>query len=428
MKPVYTAASSTVIPPALHRGWVMVLVSIVGLCLSVGSVLIYTFGILAKPLGSAFAASRGSMALTITFLNLMVAVSSPITGRLADRFGPKRVIMVSLAGLAGCLFLLSRATPPVWHLWVLYGLAGLAGAGSTPVAYARVVTSWFDRNRGLALGVASTGIGLGGLIMPLLTQRLVETVGWQQTFQLFGGGCLFIALPVVALLLKNRPEDVGLVIDGGAGATQAAVVPAAGLTLPEALRTRTFWLLCLVFLGIAASGLGALAHLASMLTDQGFTPQKAALATSLFGAATIVGRVGNGVLVDRYFAPRVAAVVFAGAAIGLGLLWGGGTGAVVFVAAVLIGLAIGAESDIMPYLVSRYFGVRAMGALYGITFGAYTIGAAAGPYLFGVGFDRSGSYHLSFACAGIISLLAALGILTLGSYPSAHQSAASERG
>ena len=414
MKPVYAAVPP---PTALHRGWVMVLVAIVGLCLSVGSVLVYTFGILAKPLGSAFAANRGSMALAITCLNLMVAVSSPITGRLADRFGPKRVIMVSLAGLAGCLFLLSRAATPVWHLWVLYGLAGLAGAGSTPVAYARVVTSWFDRNRGLALGVASTGIGLGGLIMPLLTQRLVEIVGWQQTFLLFGAGCLFIALPVVALLLKNRPEDVGLVMDGRVGATQlAAVPPAAGLTLAEALRTRTFWLLCLVFFGIAASGLGALAHLAFMLTDQGFTPQKAALATSLFGAATIVGRVGNGVLVDRYFAPRVAAVVFAGAAIGLGLLWGGGTGAVVFVAAVLIGLAIGAESDIMPYLVSRYFGVRAMGALYGITFGAYTIGAAAGPYLFGVGFDRSGSYRLPFACACGVSLLAALLTLTLGRY------------
>ncbi len=129
----------------------MVLVAIVGLCLSVGSVLVYTFGILAKSLGSAFAANRGSMALAITFLNLVVAFSSPITGRLADRFGPKRVIMVSLVGLAGCLFLLSRATPPVWHLWVLYALAGLAGAGSTPVAYARVVTNWFDRNRSLAL-------------------------------------------------------------------------------------------------------------------------------------------------------------------------------------------------------------------------------------------------------------------------------------
>lgn len=424
MEPVYAAA-----PPAtaLHRGWVMVLVAIVGLCLSVGSVLVYTFGILAKPLGSAFAANRGSMALSITFLNLLVAFSSPITGRLADRFGPKRIIMISLAGLAGCLFLLSRATPPVWHLWVLYALAGLAGTGSTPVAYARVVTNWFDRNRGLALGVASTGIGLGGLIMPVLTQRLVVTVGWQQTYLLFGGGCLFIALPLVALLLKNRPEDVGLLVDGGslAGPTPAAATaPTASLTVPEALRTRTFWLLCLVFFGIAASGLGALAHLASMLTDQGITPQKAALATSLFGAATIVGRVANGVLVDRYFAPRVAAVAFAGAAIGLGLLWGGGTGAVVFVAAVLIGLAIGAESDIMPYLVSRYFGVRAMGALYGIAFGAYTIGAAAGPFLFGAAFDWTGSYRLPFACAGGISLLAALGILTLGSYPTASRSAA----
>ena len=402
----------------------MVFVAIVGLCLSVGSVLVYPFGILAKPLGLAFSANRGSMALAITFLNLMVALSSPITGRLADRFGPKRVIMVSLVGLAACLALLARINPPVWHLWALYALAGLLGTGSTPVAYARVVTNWFDRNRGLALGVASTGIGLGGFVMPVLTQRLVEAVGWRQTFLSFGGACLFIALPIVALFLKNQPEDRGRPAQANAAAAHPTAL-AAGFTVPQALRTRTFWLMGLVFFGIAASSLGALAHLSQLLNDQGITPKTAALVTSLFGAATIVGRVGNGLLVDRFFAPYVAAAAFAGAAVGLGLLWGGSTGPVVFVAAVLIGLALGAESDIMPYLVSRYFGIRAMGTLYGIIFSAYTLGAAAGPYLYGVGFDRTGSYQWPFACACGVSLLAAAGVLMLGSYSPASQQAKS---
>lgn len=401
-----------------QRGWIILFVTIIGLCLSVGSVLVYTFGIFAKPLSISFSSNRGQTSLSVAFVSLMVAISSPISGKFVDRFGAKKVIMISLVALSICLVLISKTEPPIWHLWVLYGLAGIAGTGSTPVAYSRVVSNWFDKHRGLALGIASTGIGLGSFVMPSLAQYLVESYGWRQTFVYFAGGCLLIALPLVAIFLKNMPEDEKYTPSLSSQSEKATLNPLfkQDMSIKEVLQTRTFWTLCLIFFFISTSCVGALAHLSPMLTDQGFTPRNAALVTSLFGAATIVGRVGNGLLIDRFFAPYVAAVIFAGSAIGLGIFWYGSTGNLIYLGSILIGLAIGAESDIMPFMVSRYFGIKFMGMLYGIIFGAYTVGAAAGPFLFGLGFDKTGSYKIPYAFAFGITLIAVLMTLTLGKY------------
>lgn len=153
-----------------------------------------------------------------------------------------------------------------------------------------------------------------------------------------------------------------------------------------------------------------------MLTDHGVSGRSAALATSLFGAASIAGRVANGYLVDRFFAPRVTAALFAGAVVGVAILWSGATGAGPFLAAILLGLALGAESDVMPLLVSRYFGMRSMAELFGCIFGPYTLGNAAGRYLSGAGFDATGSYRTPLAGAFLALLLAIAATLALGKF------------
>ncbi len=156
--------------------------------------------------------------------------------------------------------------------------------------------------------------------------------------------------------------------------------------------------------------------LVPLLTDHGVSGRTAALATSLFGLTSIVGRVGNGYLVDRIFAPRVAAVLFAGAAIGVALLLADPTSATASVTAALLGLAVGAESDVIPFLVSRYFGMRAMAMLYGCAFGVYVLGNATGRYLFAAGYDATGSYALPLACALGLLVLSSVATLTLGRY------------
>jgi MFS family permease len=406
--------------PGWWYGWWIIVVSIIGQALSVGTLFVYTFGIFVKPLSAEFGASRGPVALAVALLNLLITIGAPLTGRLVDRFGGRRVIVTALVALSCCLFAMTAVTAPLWHLYVVFALAGLVGAATSPVAYARVVANWFDHRLGLALGIASTGIGLGAIIMPSLAQFLLDSVGWRKGYAVLGGACLLLAAPVVALFLKGSPQEVGLLPDGESAprtvASESDLLSTNGLTLAEALRTRTFWQLCAIFFAVSACANGASSHLAPMLTDKGMAGRTAALAASLFGAATILGRVGNGYLVDRFFAPHIAAGLFAGAVLGLAMLWSGVGGAGVFIASALLGLAIGAESDVMPFLVSRYFGRRAMGAVFGCIFASYTIGFAAGQYLLGVGFDKTGSYRTSLAWAFGVMLLATLATFGLGQY------------
>jgi len=403
--------------PRLFRGWWIVLVAIVGQCFGLGPVLVYTFGIFIKPLAEAFKSNRGSIALAVSMIDVVLALTAPGAGRLVDRFGARWVIVSSLLALTACLVGLSFLEPPLWHIYALYMLAGLVGVATVPVTYSRVVANWFDRNRGLALGVATTGVGLGTFITPPLTQFLMEKVGWRGAYLGLAAATLFVALPV-GIFLRGTPQEVGLLPDGAEVVSAPARRPEAptGLTVGEALLTTTFWQLCGIFFCVAVCVNGAAFHLVPLLTDQGMSGRSAAMAVSVFGLSSIFGRVGNGYMVDRYFAPRVAAGLFAGAAAGIALLWAGGTGHTAFLAAALLGLAIGAESDVMPFLISRYFGMRSMAELYGCAFGAYTLGNATGRILFAHGFDTQGSYRLPLAGGFVLLALAITATLTLGRY------------
>jgi predicted MFS family arabinose efflux permease len=225
-------------------------------------------------------------------------------------------------------------------------------------------------------------------------------------------------VPLVWIFLRASPEDVGLLADGATAAAAGAVQPEPrhGLTVREAMGTRNFWLLAFIFFCVAACVTGTSAHLAPMLTDSGVTGRSAALAASVFGAALIAGRIGNGYLVDRFFGPRVAAILFAGAALAIAMLWSGLAVNAAFLAAALLGLAAGAEGDLMPFLVSRYFGMRSMAEIYGCMFGAFTIGNATGRYLLAAGFDAWGSYKTPLAFAFWAMVLAVAASLALGGY------------
>jgi MFS family permease len=400
------------------RGWWVVLVAMIGQSLSLGPLLVYTFGVFAKPLAREFNSNRAAIALAVSLIDIMVAVMAPVAGRLVDRFNARWVIVISNLALVACLIGLSLVTPPLWHLYALYALAGAVGTGTVAVTSSRVVANWFDRSRGLALGLSSAGVGIGIFVAPSLVQFIIDESGWRQAYLGIGVASLVIAVPLIALFLRATPQEVGLLPDG-AGELPAEAAPRelpAGMAASEALRTRTFWQLCGAFFCVSACVNGTLGHLAPLLTDHGISGRQAALATSVFGAATIVGRVGNGYLVDRFFAPRVAGSLFAAGAIGLAMLWGGFIGMPAFLAAALLGLAIGAESDVMPFLISRYFGMRSMATLFGVLFGSYTVGVAIGRYLLGAGFDATGSYRRPLGYAFALLVLAVVATFMLPRY------------
>lgn len=403
---------------AVYRRWWIILASVIGLSFSTGTTLIYTFGIFAKPLAAELKTGLASIALPMSVLDLGIALTAGPWGRAVDRYGARRVIVLALLCLSACLVGLASMRPPLWHLYVAYLLAGVTTAATTSMSYSRVVSDWFDRERGFALAIANCGLGLGAFITPVLAQWVIDRAGWRFAYLTLAASCLLIALPVVVVFLRDNSETCNL-----ARSTPEVVRPekpplghSSGLTLRQALRTKAFWQLGLILFWVGVGINGASAHLVPVLTHGGVSPRSAALAASSFGGAMIVGRLLSGWLVDRYFAPLIATTLFGAAGLGIAVLWTSSAGMAVFLAAVLLGIGAGAEGDLMPFLVSRYFGMRAMAELYGLLLGAFTIGNAGGRYLLAAGFDAYGSYNVPLLLSASAVALAVIVSLMLGPY------------
>lgn len=399
-------------------GWWMVLVAASGMAVGYGPVIIFTFSVFLSALSQEFAWSRTELSFAYSLAMLGMSGVLPFVGRLVDRYGARRVILPSVLIFGGSLISCVGLSTRLWHFYAMYLLLGISGAG-TYLPYFNVIPQWFNKQRGLALGLAATGIGLGQFTMPSLAQFFILTWEWRIAYLSLGLIVIGVAIPLIGLFLIERPQELGLLPDDdpepdGDPALQNDQLQ--GLRGSEAWRTAAFWLMCSSFFFIVASLNGCLVHLVAMLTDQGVSAQRAAFVVSLFGGVTIVGRIVGGYLMDRFFAPLVAACFFCGAAVGIALLWSSAGGAVAFVAALLMGLGWGVEADVMPYLVSRYFGLRAFGEIYAYIILSYTLGGAVGPLVMGIGFDVTGSYQLVLSVFIVASLVAA-GLLTrLGPY------------
>ena len=399
-------------------GWWIVFVAAVGLSMGYGPIVTFTFGVFFKLLNQEFGWSRGDISQAFSLSLFVMSLVFPFVGRLVDRFGARKVIIPSILLFGLGLMSLSLLSANIWQLYAVYILLGLVGGGTAPVPYSNVLSHWFDKRRGLALGIAMVGLGLGAFVMPSLAQMLIVSQGWRQAYVMFGLMVMVVTIPIVGLFFKETPEMVGLRPDGDVinpnhpNTSEQKI----GLSAQEARQTHTFWILVGAFFLMSASVHGCLIHLVPLLTDRGISPQLAAGATSLFGAALLFGRVGAGYLLDHFFASSVALCFFCGTALGLLLLWSGVTGTAAFIAAFLVGLGMGAEGDIIAYLIGRYFGLRAFGEIYGYAFGAFTLGGVSGPLLMGRGFDATGSYSLGLGVFVVVTLIAA-GLMTrLGPY------------
>ena len=400
-------------------GWWIVVAVAVGLFMGYVPVIGFTFSVFFIPLADEFKWSRAEISLAFSLSLLALSVALPLTGRLVDRVGARRVILsaVVLFGLTlGSLFFLSAN---LWHYYAVYIVLGVVGSGVSPVPYYNVITHWFDRRRGLALGLAMIGVGASEFIMPLLAQGLIGRIGWRAAYVLLAIVVTLVTLPVVGFFLKDTPQSMGLLPDGGTEVEHRAgrpEGPAPGLTPGQARRTGTFWLLSAGLFLVSMSLTGCLVHLVPMLKDRGVSAEGAALGISLLGGANLLGRIGTGYLLDRFQATHIAFWFFCGSALGVLLLWSGVSGTLAFGAAFLIGFGMGAEGDIMAYLVGRYFGLRAFGEVYGYVLSIYTLGAMLGPVLMGLDFDYSGSYRFVLGAFVAATLLGAVLMTLLGPY------------
>src|SRR5260370_19880606 len=235
--------------PRVFYGWWVVLTLAFALFLGPTPIVVFSFGIFLKALSQEFHSGRAAISLCFTLHNLMAAVSVPLAGRLVDRFGPRRVILPSMAIVGSILLSSKLCSGRIWQLYVFYLALGLVSPGAGPVPYGNVISHWFDRYRGLALGLTLFGLGSGALIMPSLAQRLIAQFGWRLTYGIIGAAILLISVPVVGTVLEEKPETTGLLPDGVSHAHPATPLDPKrqDISSRAASHTHAFWLLLSAF-------------------------------------------------------------------------------------------------------------------------------------------------------------------------------------
>jgi len=402
--------------PRIFYGWVIVFTAGIGLLLGYAPVFVYSFSVFIKSLAQDFHTSRTSISFAFTLANVMQSVGAPLIGRLVDRFGAHKVIVPSTVIFGLVIISFKYFSTSLWQLYAFFIVIGLIGTGTAPVPYGIVVSRWFDRRRGLALGLMMMELSSGAILMPPIAQRLIVLFGWRTAYAIVGFVVLAISVPVVGIFLKDSPEKMGLQPDGEPDLNTGSIERKneQGVTWSVARREPTFWFLASAFFLLGASVHACVIHLVPMLTDRGISVERAAFASSLLGVALLIGRVFTGYFLDRFFGPYVAMLLFSGVAVGISLFLTGAGGSLPLLAVFLVGLGMGAEADIIAYLTSRYFGLRSFGEIYGYLFATFTLAGALGPVLMGVGFDHLGSYRaplLFFLAATLVAtaLLSRLG-------------------
>jgi MFS family permease len=395
-------------------GWWVVFAAAVGLFWGV-PISAYSFSVFFKPVMLEFHASRTAVSLAYTLKLLTTALCAAPIGWLTDRYGARRVILIG-TGVFGSILVANRLfSGNLAQFYCFYVLLGVSVGCVGPIPYGSLISRWFDELRGLALGLTMFGIGLGAVIMPSLAQTLITRFGWKNSYSILGASVLLISWPVVSYFLEENPEDIGLLPDGVPARSHAMGTVGQGLTAGEAWQSVDFWLMVCAFILVSASVSGCVVHMAPMLNDRGLGARAAAAGSSLIGAAVMIGRVGTGYLLDRVSGALVASILFAASALGIALLILA-NGTVLFAGASLVGLGLGAEVDLIPYLTSRYFGLRDFGKLYSSAFAAFALAGAVGPLIMGAGFDHTGSYRDPLIAFLMATVLAAALISRLGPY------------
>jgi MFS family permease len=389
-----------------YYGWRVVLAACLGVMGGFGSLFVYTFTVFVKPLGAEFGWNRESVSLGFAIAAMTVGVTSPLIGRLLDRLGPRGVILPCMAVFGCGIASLALVHAGIWQFYATCFVIGLVGNGAAHLAYVRSISSWFQRHLGLALAFVMVGAGLGSMILPVVAQFVVSRLGWRAAY---------VALGALALLL-GLPLSWRYIVERGPARKESAPVAHSGLTWQQGLRTYAFWIIVGVLFVSSISMNGAITHLSALLTDRGITAQEAAWCASILGGSSVLGRIGTGWLLDRFFGARVALVVSLVTAGGIFLLARANNFAAGCCAAALIGVGAGGEAAITPYLLTRYFGLRAFSTLYGLTWTFYAAAGATGPVILGRAFDSTGSYTSLLVILALALAVAAAANLLLPKY------------
>ena len=395
---------------APKNAWPVVAGSMVGLIAGNGPIVLFTYTIFLPAIVKDFGWTQANVGFGILFAHATAALMTPFVGMFIDKWGIRRVCLpfITLFALSTAAIGLTPASPSVFIL--LYAIAGVFSAGQTVMPYTKAVAACFDSKRGLALGLALAGVGIGQLLMPQYVRYLIENFGWRNAYFGLGAATFVLAFPAVAFFVGQSEER----LTERRAANPDAILP--GIPAHDAVRSYRFWAIGAAGFLVAVAVNGAIPHVVPVLTARGVTLATAAWIAGVSGIAAIVGRICSGFLLDRIFASYVAMIFFGIPLIGIVLLASGAGGIVPFLAVICLGLGLGAEIDTMGYMTSRYFGLRWFGESYGYIFGLFALGSGFGPLIWDLVFDATKNYSMAlWASAGSL-VLAALLVLSLGPY------------
>ena len=388
--------------------WWMVAAALVALTLNTGVVQSFALAVFIVPITQDLGISRGEfLGAPLVGSVVFVIVTMPLFGKALDRYGLRLVHMLTIAGYAISTMCLAFLRPPFYAMVLLFSFQHLFGAGQSPIAYTKAVAAWFDKDRGLALGIAIAGVGLGVAIVPPFDNYLIVHYGWRAGFIGMGAAILVFALIPVFLFEREPP-----IPPERARPKNDTSVP--GYLWSEAvLKDWRFAAMTLTFFLAPVAINGTITQVVAMLTDRGMPLPVAVGALSASGIALTAGRILSGYCLDKIHGPYVAVFFFAGSGIGIALL---AAGYLPFIGVILCGAGIGGEVDLMAFLVSRYFGLRCFGAIYATMFTLFSLGVGLGPFLMGLSHDKLGSYvPMMMVNIGFILAMCAL-LLALGPY------------
>src|ERR1700752_2449010 len=404
--------------------WWIVFGATAAMLVAQGPVILYTLGLFIKPLNMEFGWDRASISAAGGIAAISSAITIPFVGSMMDRWGVRTVLLPIVVLCAASVALIALTPKSIVVFMLLFAITGVLGSGQGPLGYAKSVSAWFDDRRGLALGITMSGIGLGAALVPQYTQFLIGNFGWRVAYVGLGLLTLMVAFPAVFLFIRE-PAKAKIVAGEHVQSAGSQNRP-ADLEVREVLGGRRFWLIACALLLVSTVTQGLVVHTVPLLTDKGYSPEVAAALMIAVGLSTMAGRLSSGYLVDRIFAPFVAAFFFLLPCLGIYLL---ATALSPIAGIISLGLASGTEIAMIGFLTSRYFGMKRFGQLYGYLFVSFVVGSAFGPYLRGLAFGRLHSYEPALWAFGISMLLATAVILSLGPYryPVEDKTRASEK-
>lgn len=371
------------------RAALMPLGAAVGVAFGVTVVLITVFNYLIEPMRAELGLSAQELSLAISLHMALLILSLPLAGAVADRIGARRTAILSALLYGLCLMWISRVSASKAELYGAFALAALLGAGASPVTYTRAIVAHFEKARGTALGITLSGVGFASILLPLTISGLIAAEGWRTAVATLAGLVILAGLVGGFAVGDTRTT-------GGANGALAQ----AGYSLGEAARTSAFWKIAIAFILFGVSLAGFVTHLSEVWKGLGLSALQVPVFQALIGVGTIVGRLAGGAMMDRWPANKVGALFGLCGAAALALVVFAGTAAPALVlAGLLLGLCLGAESDVASYLVSRYYGLAHFARIYAVQASAFMVGLALGPTLFAVMAPRSGYAPLLLASA-----------------------------